>query len=421
MATKSRIFRVSEITQDIKIILENTYAKIWIEGEVTNFQLNNGHMYFKLKDEFSQIKCVFFKGNNQKINFQIENGLAVVACGKISVYPKSGEYQLYIDNVEPKGLGALQLAFEQLKERLEKEGFFKQEHKKEIPFLPLSIGLVTSPTGAAIKDMIKILRRRAPFVRIIISPVKVQGEGSAEEIALAIKEFNEFNKVDVLIVARGGGSLEDLWAFNEEPVARAIYDSKIPVISAVGHEIDFTISDFVADVRAATPSEAAEIVAQKKDDIVKEIENFLTLGFKIIRDKIIQSQQEVDDLTQRAGFSFQTSFNSTRKNLLSISEKLRVLAPFNAVKQGQSTLNHLEERLKQRIGFCLTLNRQKFNLFVQKLEALSPLKVLSRGYSISFKDKDGEILKDISQVKKGLLVRTRLIDGNFISEVKEVN
>ena len=421
MAGKDRIFRVSEITQDIKLILENTYPRIWIEGEITDFKLNNGHMYFGLKDETSQIKCVFFKGNNQKINFQIENGLSVVAGGKISVYPKSGQYQFYIENVEPKGLGALQLAFEQLKERLGKEGLFKQEHKKELPFLPFSIGIITSLTGAAIKDMIKILRRRAPFARIIINPVKVQGDGAAEEIALAVKEFNEFGKVDVLIVARGGGSLEDLWAFNEECVARAIYNSKIPVISAVGHEIDFTISDFVADVRAATPSEAAEIVVSKKDDIDKEIENFLTRGYKIIRDKILQNQQETDDLIQRAGFSFQASFKSLVEKLLSISGKLKVLAPFNSVRQGRNTLLHLEERLKQKIGFYLTFNRQKFNLFVHKLDALSPLKVLSRGYSISFNENSGEILKDIAMIKEGLLVKTQLQNGSFTSQVKEVN
>jgi len=422
MATKSRIFRVSEITQDIKIILENTYTEVWVEGEISNLsQPASGHIYFTLKDDSAQLKCVSFRGVNQKIRFKIEDGLAVVVSGKISVYEKGGQYQLYVNTVEPKGLGALQLAFEQLKERLEKEGLFDKAHKRELPFLPLSIGLVTSPTGAAIKDMINILRRRAPFAKIIIRSVRVQGEGAAEEIAQAIKEFNEFAGVDVLIVGRGGGSLEDLWSFNEEVVARSIYNSKIPVISAVGHQIDFTISDFVADVRAGTPSEAAEIVASKKEDLVKDICALLNRAANIVENAIIQNKQDADVLWQRAAFALQTTFRNSNERCVNLAGKLKMLSPLNLIAQEKRTLVHLEERLKQKIHFYLSFNQQRFNVFSQKLEALSPLKILARGYSISFVLPQGEILKDAAQIKKDTLIKTRISNGSFISQVKEVN
>jgi len=233
------IYKVSQLTSSIKIILEDSLSNIWVEGEISNFRSPaSGHFYFTLKDEKSELRCVSFKGNNEKIKFDIKDGMHVVCNGKVSVYEKQGAYQLYVSKIEPKGIGALQLAFEQLKERLFKEGLFDESRKKPIPGLPDRIGIVTSPTGAAIRDVLNVLKRRFPNVEIIINPVKVQGEGAKEEIAQAIGDFNKLDNVDVIILCRGGGSLEDLWAFNEEIVARAVYNSRIPTISAVGHEID---------------------------------------------------------------------------------------------------------------------------------------------------------------------------------------
>src|SRR3989339_1943740 len=239
---EKRIYSVSELTDDIKVILENTFPDVWVEGEISNFsQSQSGHIYFSLKDPKSTLRCVFFRGVNQGLKFSLKDGLQCLAGGRINVYGPSGQYQLSIQRLEPKGTGALQLAFEQLKEKLAREGLFDEARKKPLPVLPLRVGIVTSPVGAAIRDIVNILKRRAPFVKIILNPVKVQGEGSAQEIARAIADFNQYKDVDVLIVGRGGGSLEDLWAFNEEIDARAIYASKITVMSAVGHEVDWTI------------------------------------------------------------------------------------------------------------------------------------------------------------------------------------
>jgi len=246
-------------------LLEDAFRNVWVEGEVSNFTLHtSGHCYLSLKDSGSVISCVIFKHAAAKFPFQIENGMSIICSGRIGVYGKRGQYQLYIDRAEPKGVGALQIAFEQLKAQLHKEGLFEKGHKKPIPVFPETIGIVTSPTGAAVQDILNVIDRRFKGIHLIVFPVRVQGPGAYKEIIEAIQQFNRSRNVDVIILARGGGSLEDLWAFNEESVARAIYNSDIPVISAIGHEIDYTISDFVADLRAPTPSAAAELVVQNK-------------------------------------------------------------------------------------------------------------------------------------------------------------
>ncbi|MCK5594876.1 exodeoxyribonuclease VII large subunit, partial [bacterium] len=258
-------------------MLEENFPSIWVEGEISNCRMpSSGHIYFTLKDEQSQLNAVFFRGANLKTKFRIEDGLKVLALGNISVYQRRGNYQLIVGLLQPRGIGELQLAFEQLKRKLQKEGLFAPEHKNPIPLFPKKIGIVTSPTGAAIRDILNVINRRFRQVEILVNPVRVQGEGAGEEIAKAIDEFNKMKKVDVLIVGRGGGSMEDLWAFNEEVVARAIYNSNIPIISAVGHEIDFVISDFVADLRAPTPSAAAELVVGEMEQIILKIGNFQT-------------------------------------------------------------------------------------------------------------------------------------------------
>src|SRR3989344_5286501 len=256
LATQKRIFSISEITKNIRSVLEENFSGIWVEGEISNFKFHtSGHMYFSLKDEFSQIQSVMFRPDNAKLDFDPKEGLSVVCFGRVSVYPVRGQYQLYVEKMEPKGLGALQLKFQELKEKLRKEGLFDEARKREIPYLPDRIGIVTSIDGAALKDILNVLERRFSTVSVLIRPAQVQGAGAAASIAEAIEDFNRLKNADVLIIGRGGGSLEDLWAFNEEIVARAIYRSEIPVISAVGHEVDFTIADFVADLRArGTPS-----------------------------------------------------------------------------------------------------------------------------------------------------------------------
>ncbi len=393
---EKRIYSVSELTDDIKVILENTFPEVWVEGEISNFsQSQSGHIYFSLKDPKSTLRCVFFRGVNQGLKFSLKDGLQCLAGGRINVYAPSGQYQLNIQRLEPKGAGALQLAFEQLKEKLAREGLFEPAHKKSLPLLPLRVGVVTSPTGAAIRDILNILKRRAPFVKIILNPVKVQGEGAAEEVAQAIKEFNQYKEVDVLIVGRGGGSLEDLWAFNEEIVARAIYNSRIPVISAVGHEVDWTIADFTADLRAPTPSAAAELVARQKDDLISELGH----------------------LFSRMSGSINNKIKTLHKELFRFQDAYVLKYPLNFIQLSLQRIDELSHRLNQRAGHILETAAHSFNHLTGKLEALSPLNVLSRGYSISFKLPETKVVTDINQINAGDRIQTRLKEGSFISQV----
>ena len=294
------VFKVSELTRLLRTVLEETFRNIWVEGEISNFTKHtSGHMYFSLKDDQAVLSCVLFRRVNQNLKFKIENGMQVVCFGRLSIYDKRGQYQLYVDKIEPKGVGALQMAFEQLKKKLAGEGLFDDSRKRPIPYLPTRIGVVTSPTGAAIRDILNVVKRRFQNIEVILNPVRVQGDGAEEEVARAIEEFNEYNrsvepdkKVDVLIVGRGGGSLEDLWAFNMEAVARAISSSVIPIISAVGHEIDWTIADFVSDKRAPTPSAAAELVIPKKEDLVLTLDQLTDRLDGSIMDKIASLKEE---------------------------------------------------------------------------------------------------------------------------------
>jgi len=372
------IYKVSELTSSIKVILEDSFPNIWVEGEVSNFRnpSSSGHFYFTLKDERSEVKCVFFKSHNEKIKFEVKDGMQALCCGRVSIYEKRGEYQLYVLKMEPKGIGALQLAFEQLKERLFKEGLFDESRKRPIPVVPDRIGIVTSPTGAAIRDMLHVLERRFSNVEVIINPVKVQGDGAKEEIAKAIEDFNTLRDVDVVIVGRGGGSLEDLWPFNEEVVARAIYNSKAPVISAVGHEIDWTISDFVADLRSPTPSVAAESVIARKSDLTERLDD--------------------------------------------IEARLKT-APLDIVREYVQRLDEIEEGMELHFKHYIELKEGDFRLVSEKLEMLSPLGILSRGYSISFKLPEKKMLKNIKPLKRGDLVETMLSKGSFKSRVEEFN
>ncbi|MCK4249114.1 MAG: exodeoxyribonuclease VII large subunit [Candidatus Omnitrophica bacterium] len=398
-ANNRHVYSVSELTRNIKLILEDNFQQVWLEGEISNFSTpSSGHIYLTLKDENAQVKAVIFRGTASRVKFKLKDGLKVTACGRITVYERSGQYQIIIDVVEPQGLGALQLAFQQLKEKLSKEGFFDQNRKKPLPLLPRTIGVITSPTGAAIRDIINVLTRRFPNIEIILYPVKVQGQGSAEEIAEGIEQFNKLKNVDVLIVGRGGGSLEDLWSFNEEVVARAIFASSIPVISAVGHEIDWTIADFTADKRAPTPSAAAETAVPDKKDLVLRIDNNFS----------------------RLNFALQKCVDQARNKLEHLKDSYVFRQPADMILQYQQRVDDLIRQINTTFSYSLTLAGQGLKSLCAQLESLSPLSILSRGYSVSLKMPEARILRDISELKTGDKIETRLNKGKILSKVEEL-
>ena len=437
------ILTVSELTQEIKNILDLKFSDIWIEGEISNLRIPpSGHIYFTLKDDFSQIRAVLFKMQARTLRFVLEDGLHVVCRGRVSVYERRGEYQLILEEVEPKGIGALQLAFLQLKDRLEKEGLFAPAHKKPIPMVPQTIGIVTSPTGAVIRDMLHIIHRRFENVHILLHPVRVQGEGAPLEIAKAIEDFNKRMNVDVIIVGRGGGSLEDLWSFNEEIVVRAIYHSKIPIVSAVGHETDYTISDFVADLRAPTPSTAAELVVRDK----REIKNTLHYLEERLENQILQTLQEnrtnlshlkkmltdprkmieeyflrVDDLVNRFRILTSWTLKRKRERSLHLSERLYLQNPIQRVKNLRLAISEIGKRLGQTMRYSVEIQRQKVEGISGKLSSLSPLSILQRGYSITRMFPSLQILRDAAYVRQGDKVEVRLHKGTLLCGVEKVH
>ena len=385
---------VSDLTDQIKNILEGSFNIIWVSGEISNFRhYDSGHMYFTLKDDSAEIKAVMWKGSNQYLRFKPEDGMQILAFGKLKVYKSKGVYQLDLKQMEPSGIGTLYLAFEALKKQLAEEGLFDIEKKQKLPEYPKTIGLITSQSGAAVQDMFHILERRAPFVDIILRATKVQGEGAALDIVQAIEEFNEYKKVDVIILGRGGGSLEDLWSFNEEIVARAINASTIPIISAVGHETDYSISDMVADNRAPTPSVAAEIVSPSVSDI-KEIFNRLEMKLdSYIKNLIERKWQNVDELINR---------HSKQQ-------------PQKVIDLQKSELEKLSSRFINSV-----MQNQKYwgmmlNPLTEKLSALSPKAILERGYSIAFKLPDRKIIRASGDIEKGHEFELLTSKGSFIA------
>ncbi|MFC1760002.1 exodeoxyribonuclease VII large subunit, partial [Candidatus Neomarinimicrobiota bacterium] len=380
MSDTNSAISVSQLTSQIKNILEGEFDSIWVSGEISNFKHHySGHMYFTLKDDSAEIKVVMFKGFNQYLRFKPEDGMQVLANGKLSVYEQRGQYQLILKQLEPSGIGSLYLAFEALKKQLAEEGLFDSDRKMELPKYPNTVGVITSQSGAAVQDIFQILERRAPFVDIVLRATKVQGEGAALDIVQAIEEFNEYKKVDVIILGRGGGSLEDLWSFNEEVVARAISVSKIPIISAVGHETDYSISDMVADMRAPTPSVAAEIVSPSALDIK---ENFDKLEMKLesnIKNLIEHKWQNIDELINR-------HFRQQPQKIIELQySELRKLSNrfINSILQNQKYLG------------------MKLNPLTEKLSALSPKAILERGYSVAFKLPDRHIIRAPEDIDKG--------------------
>lgn len=439
MEIKHHIFKVSEIISLIKQIIETAFPEVLIKGEISNLKNYSGNLFFTLKDELSQIKCILFKGYTRNLKFTPKDGMSVIIRGTPSFYETRGDFQIIANHMEPLGIGALKIAFEELKKKLAEKGYFDEKRKKAIPLFPKTIGVITSPKGAVIRDILNILKRRYLNLHIIIFPVKVQGEGAGKEIADAVKTANKnfYGQIDVLILARGGGSFEDLFAFNEEILADAIYHSKIPIISAVGHETDFTIADFVADLRAPTPSAAAELVIQKKSEIISHIMQLYKRSTILTKKHILLTQKRIlaEKRLLKAPVSTMRQYNlyliDSKKQLLSLTnscitkykhkvssleQHLRLLSPLKVIDTLKKQITASFSNFLKSTNFAILKKKERFSYTVGKLEMLSPLKILSRGYSITF-DKHGQIVKDSEVLSLNDEIKTRLNKGTIWSVV----
>lgn len=392
-----KIYTVTEIVSGARALIEKEYSQVWVTGEVSGFKRHSsGHWYFTLKDAAAVLPSALFRGDAGRVKFNIEDGLQVICHGKVSLYQRGGQYQLVVDYMEPKGVGALQLAFEQLKKKLAEAGLFDKARKRQIPYMPRKIGVVTSPTGAAIRDILKVLKRRFPNIEVLLAPARVQGEGSAAEVAEAIGLLNMRDDIDVMIVGRGGGSLEDLWAFNEEAVARAIYNSRIPVISAVGHEIDFTIADFVADLRAPTPSAAAEHAVPVRADIIQYIER--------ARSKLAMELQR-----------YASSRVERVKDLMS-----RLSPPTKHFPEYYRYMDDLKGRMTYSLQVIVKQKESLLKSLESELGHLSPLAVLSKGYSVVTKKGDKNAIRAAEDLKAGDIIMMRFDKGVAEGKVTKV-
>lgn len=424
-AKPDRVYTVSEITRLVKRELEQAFPLLWVEGEVSNFHRHSsGHLYFTLKDEASQLRAVMFRSEARRVRFELEDGLLVICRGRINVYEPRGEYQLLVDLVEPKGKGALQLAFEQLKEKLKAEGLFDPKHKKKLPLFPRKVGVVTSPRGAAIVDILKILERRFARLHILIYPVKVQGEGAAEEIVEGIDFLGRMSDIDVIIVGRGGGSVEDLWAFNEEKVARAIFRCPTPVISAVGHEIDFTISDFVADIRASTPSAAAELVIEKEESLFEKVDTLATRITHSLKYYLQEQRQEVLFLSQHRIFQ---NFRIRLLNLVQRVDELEERARESIRRERQEIVEARSRALLYQEKISYSMKRflhdlqSRWEVLSSELHNLSPLHILKKGFTLCWKDDGTRLIRRIEEVEKDKEVTVSFHKGEFTCEVRQID
>lgn len=437
---------VSELNRNAKALLESNFSNIWVEGEISNLaQPSSGHWYFTLKDSRSQVRCAMFRGNNRFINFTPEAGQQVMVRAKLSLYEARGDYQLIVDKMEPAGDGALAKAFEQLKAKLKSEGLFDQAHKQELPAMVSNVAVITSPTGAAIQDILTVFERRFPSISITIVPVAVQGEQAAAQIRDAIIEVNNLVakgkiQADVILTGRGGGSLEDLWAFNDEQLARAIFDSSLPVVSAVGHEVDFTIADFVADVRAPTPSAAAELLSPDQEEWLQTFYGYEQLLFKTVelkilrgRERIAQLQsrlkhpgnviqghfQRLDELEGRLHRACQNNLLDQRRQVELLTSRVLQNTPEHEIENYSLRISALNKKLKSEMKRTIELKRNQIRSNAQLLNSVNPLQILDRGYSIAI-TKEGKIVKEAKSVKAGDQLITQLGKGKLISTVEKV-
>jgi exodeoxyribonuclease VII large subunit len=435
---------VGELAMRIKAQLEDQFPAVWVEGEISNLRTpSSGHAYFTLKDDTAQLRCVLFRGRGRRVAFQPEDGMQVLAFGGLDVYLARGEYQLVVELLEPKGVGALQLAFEQLKRRLEAEGLFDSARKRPLPPFPRTIGIVTSPTGAAIRDMLHVIDRRFADLRILITPVRVQGEEAPGEIVAALRDLQAVEDLDVIIVGRGGGSIEDLWAFNDERVARAIAGCRVPVISGVGHETDFTIADFVADLRAPTPSAAAEVVVQEKLQVARALVSLYealkqAMASRLERDRervevlgkrrvltdaaraLRDLYRRVDELTSRLTRAMRGSERQATHRLSLARNALRSLNPVARIANGTVLLAQLRGRLASAAVHSVKVSQHRFDAAVGRLDSLSPLAVLGRGYSLTRLLPSGVIVRDAAQTRPGDAIEILLHQGAVEARVERL-
>lgn len=436
------ILTVSRLTSLLKDVLEDNFGQVWVEGEISNLAFpGSGHVYCTLKDSGAMLRCVLFRSSAKALRFQLEEGMTVVVRGRLSVYDQRGDYQLIVEYAEPKGIGALQTAFIQLKERLAEEGLFREARKRPLPLMPHRVGIITSASGAAIHDIITVLKRRHAGINLLLLPVRVQGAGAAQEIASAIDDMNRLQAVDVLIVGRGGGSLEDLWAFNEEVVARSVFHSKIPVISAVGHETDWTICDFVADLRAPTPSAAAELVSAAKEELFQKVNSFsqrlqqsvasqLQLGSERLEglQRALHDPsrllghllQRLDDLSGRLDRGLHNLMVRRREQLAWQEQYLGGLHPALQISTFRQDLLLLVERTERSVTHQLDHLARAQGEATARLDVLSPLHTLARGFSVVEKQANRRVIKNSDELSTGDKVRIRLHQGSALCLVEEV-
>lgn len=420
-----KIYSVSAVTEIVKLTLETVFPVLWVEGEISNFHRHSsGHLYFTLKDAKSQLKGVMFRSEARKVAFDLKDGLMVLCRGKINVYEPRGEYQIVAEVIEPKGKGVLQLAFEQLKEKLQTEGLFDPRRKKMLPLRPRTIGIVTSPRGAAIADILRTLERRYARLHILIYPAKVQGEGAAAEIVEGIDYLGAHPGIDVIIVGRGGGSIEDLWAFNEEPVARAIHRSPVPIISAVGHEVDFTIADFVADIRASTPSAAAELVIEKEQAFDERITGLADRAARSAKYSLEERRNAIVALTHHRifqGFKVRVLNLEQRVDELETRAWKVIRAEKQMIAEKQAAVLLATERLRNRIGEKLKTLGARWETLSAGLHALSPLNILKKGYTLCWKEKGFRLIRRPGEVARGDDVIVSFAEGELACRVREVD
>ncbi|PYJ39163.1 MAG: exodeoxyribonuclease VII large subunit [Verrucomicrobia bacterium] len=416
----SKVFTVSELTRSIRGTLEAKFGAVWVQGEISNYKLHpSGHQYFTLKDQRAQISCVIWRDTMASPRQPLVDGAQVQIYGTVTVFESQGKYQLRVEILQPRGVGMLQAKFEALKRKLEAEGLFAPERKRPLPKFPRRIGIVTSPTGAAIRDMLNVLRRRAPWLQILINPVRVQGTGAAQEIAVAIPELvlpnKAFASVDLIVVTRGGGSIEDLWEFNEEIVARAIFHSTVPIVSAVGHEIDFTICDFVADLRAPTPSAAAELIVPDIIDLQRRIDSCARALGRQLMNRLRDAQQRLDHARETLQRCLGHKIESYKRSLFHITRALQACSPARELMMRRNRFADLQWRLVACPPRLLENARHRFQRIEGILRVLGPDATLRRGYSITMNE-HGKIIRTITAVRPKMKIRTRVSDGEFGSE-----
>jgi exodeoxyribonuclease VII large subunit len=417
----SKVLTVSELTRQVRGALETRFGAVWVQGEISNYKLHpSGHQYFTLKDQRAQIACVIWRDAMAPLRQPLADGTQVQVYGTITVFEARGQYQLNVQILQPRGVGLLQAKFEALKRKLQTEGLFAPERKRPLPTFPQRIGIVTSPSGAAIRDMLNVLRRRAPWLQILINPVRVQGTGAAQEIAVAIRELatpNEYRRaLDLIVVTRGGGSIEDLWEFNEEIVARAIFHSAVPIVSAVGHEIDFTICDFVADLRAPTPSAAAELIVPDIIDLQRRIDGCARVLTRQLLNRVRDAQQRLDHARETLQRCLTHKIDGYKRGLLHITAALQARSPARELMMRRNRFADLHRRLGACPGRLLENARHRFQHMEGILRVLGPDATLRRGYSITMNER-GKIIRTVAAVRPKMKIRTRVSDGEFGSEI----